>query len=216
LAREAIFTTDDARKAPRGVLAAPAVPLHLRFHTVWKGRPVGHYRFEIVPRADGGGMVVRHEFSVVVKIGFITAFRYEHQVVERWGDGGLESLCGRTNDGGDEAEVRAVADRSRLRVEGPEGSRDQRADLLTTTCAWHPAFVSQQRLLDASDGNIVTLNASRIGPDHISMNGDPVAAEAFTFVSERMAGALWYAPQGALLRAEIERKGQRLQIVAED
>lgn len=198
------------------LLTPPAAALHLNFQAQWKNTPVGSYSFDITPSADGRGMTVSHAFVIRVKIAFITMFRYDHHVEETWRDGQLQELTGETSDADGTMHVSARhAEGGAIVIEGPNGVGEAPATLLTTTCAWHPAFIAQDRVLDVSDGGIVALAVKALGAASVMIDGDEIEADRYAFTSPHLAGALWYRPGSTLVRAEIEKKGHRVALVAQ-
>lgn len=197
------------------LLTPPAAALQLNFQALWKNTPVGRYSFIITPSADGRGMTVSHAFVIRVKIAFVTMFRYEQQVEEIWRDGQLQKLTGETSDADGTMRVCARHAEGAIVIEGPNGAGEAPAALLTTTCAWHPAFIAQNRVLDVSDGGIVALTVKALGAASVMIDGDEIEADRYTFTSPYLAGALWYGPGSTLVRAEIEKKGHRVALVSQ-
>jgi hypothetical protein len=208
-----------------GRLVVPETPLALHFKAVWNRLTVGHYTFDIRPAdirpADIGSapagkvVTVRHEFVVRVKIGFVTAFRYEHRVDERWEAGLLRHLRAETRDEGATIIIEARGEGGEIVCEGPDGCRRAPGGLLTTTCAWHPAFVVQTSILDASDGAVVALATDDRGAAVRRVGGRDLAVHDYGFASAHLAGALTYEDNGYLVAASIERKGHRVAFVRE-
>lgn len=208
-----------------GRLVGPDAPLTLQFKAVWNRLTVGHYTFDIRPAdiraADTGSapsgkvVTVRHEFVVRVKIGFVTAFRYEHRVDERWEAGLLRYLRAETRDEGATITIEARSEDGEIVCEGPDGCRRAPVGLLTTTCAWHPAFVAQTSILDASDGVVVALATEDRGGAVRRVGDRDIAVHDYGFASPHLAGALTYEDGGYLVAASIERKGHRVAFVRE-
>ncbi|MBX3517244.1 MAG: hypothetical protein KF815_09915 [Rhodospirillales bacterium] len=196
------------------LLTPPAEVTRLNFQALWKNTPVGSYSFVITPSADGSGMTVSHAFLIRVKIAFVTMFRYEHRVEEVWRAGRLHELSAETIDADGTIHVRAQRTGGAIEIEGPNGGATAPSTLLTTTCAWHPAFIAQNRVLDVSDGGIVALAVNALDAANLVIEGDEVETEHYAFTSPYLAGELWYRPGSTLVRAEIEKKGHRIVLVA--
>ena len=196
-------------------LTPPLEVLRLNFLALWNNNAVGSYSFLITPSADGRQMTVSHTFLIRVKIAFVTMFRYEHRVEEVWRDGQLQRLTSETVDADGTMSVRGARAGQVLRIEGPLGLSEAPADMLTTTCAWHPAFTQQKGVVDVSDGRVVDLVVRSLGETMVKSDGDDVAARQYAFTSPYLAGLLWYRPERTLIRAEIEKKGHRVAIVAQ-
>lgn len=198
---------------PARLLTPPPAVVQLNFQALWKNTPVGSYTFVITPSADGTGMTVSHAFVIRVKVAFVTMFRYEHRVEETWQDGYLQQLTAETSEGDGTVRIRARHAGAVIAIEGPNGPGTAPAALFTTTCAWHPAFILQDRVLDASDGGIVPLAVKPLGEASVVMDGDESEADRYAFTSPYLSGVLWYRPGGTLVRAEFEKKGHRVVLI---
>ncbi len=196
------------------LLTPPAEVTRLNFQALWKNMPVGSYTFVITPSADGSGMTVSHAFLIRVKVAFVTMFRYEHRVEEVWRAGRLHELTAETQDADGTIHVRAERAGRAIAIEGPNGRGTAPSTILTTTCAWHPAFIAQNRVLDVSDGGIVALAVNASDAASLAIEGDEIETQHYAFTSPYLAGELWYRPGSTLVRAEIEKKGHRIVLVA--
>ncbi len=196
------------------LLTPPAEVTRLNFQALWKNMPVGSYTFVITPSADGSGMTVSHAFLIRVKVAFVTMFRYEHRVEEVWRAGRLHELTAETQDADGTIHVRAERTAGAIAIEGPNGRGTAPSTILTTTCAWHRAFIAQNRVLDVSDGGIVALAVNASDAANLAIEGDEIETEHYAFTSPYLAGELWYRPGSTLVRAEIEKKGHRIVLVA--
>jgi len=81
-----------AAPAAIGKVAIPTSPRTFKFRVIWDGDDIGHHVTTITPSTDGQGMTVGTKIGMKVKVGFITAFRYEHDSTEVWQGGSLQSL----------------------------------------------------------------------------------------------------------------------------
>lgn len=199
--------------AAAGRLVTPDRNIDLRFKVLLKGQHVGEYTFAVRPSSNRRDMDVAHAFAVRVKIGFITAFRYEHTADETWSNGRLQRLVSQTNDNGETFEVAAERDGSRIHIQGPGGPALAEGDRLTTTCAWHPAFVSQSELIDAIDGSVVGVVAKEKHNATSPVTAGSPSFREYDFISPHLAGTLWYLDKGSLVKATFERKGHQLSLV---
>jgi hypothetical protein len=195
-----------------GRLTAPDRPLDLRFDALWKGIKVGAYTFTVTP-APAGGLSVAHALTIKVKIGFITAYRYVHQASEVWQDGRLQHLRSDTDDDGDQLRLTAKAEGGEIVLDGPQGRSLVRGDLLTTTCAWHPAFVAEAAILDAAEGRVVPLQASILARRCERIGGRECVVTDHRFATARLSGELSYAEGGFLLAGHLDRKGHQVRFV---
>lgn len=203
-----------ASRMPSGRLTAPDRPLDLRFHALWKGITVGSYTFTVTPTGQAAGFSVDHALTIKVKIGFITAYRYLHRATEVWQNGRLSKLTSETDDDGDALRLTAVAEGAEIAIDRPHGRCRAPGDLLTTTCAWHPAFVAATAVLDAAEGRVVALQTSVLGNRCEMIGGRECEVTDHRFAAPKLSGQLSYAEGGFLVAGHLDRKGHQVRFVA--
>ena len=198
--------------APSG-LTAPEAPVLLSFGVKWRGQTVGSHDVAIDP--DGmGGMAVRLDTKIRIRIGFITAYRYEQTCDEVWAKGKLASLKSTTNDDGQTSTVTGERIADNIELRGPGGPYVAPGDSLTTTCVWNPVFVRRNAIIDIGDGTVVGLVVADKGIAPVETgDGGGEDAHRFDIITPFLAGSVWYPPKGLLLQARIERKGETLDYV---
>jgi Family of unknown function (DUF6134) len=100
--------------AQQAVAAAAAMPAHLEHDVLRNGEPVGQHVMDF--KSSGDGLQAQISTNVVVKMAFITVYRFEHSSLERWSKGHLESLTSKTYDDGTEHPLSVAAEGNRLAV----------------------------------------------------------------------------------------------------
>ncbi|HEY7689976.1 MAG TPA: DUF6134 family protein [Dongiaceae bacterium] len=191
-------------------IEVPEAPRMLKFRVLWKGEDIGYHNVAITPTADGG-MTVKTKIDMKVKIGFITAFRYEHDSTEVWQDGLLKSLVSKTNDDGDDLAMKGELVGGVFKAVGPKGPFVAPADSLTTNCMWLPELVDEKKLIDAQNGVVVSLVSKPLGTDHVVVRGKDRETERHSIRTPFVAGNLWYDEAGNWVRSRLEIKGETLE-----
>lgn len=201
----------DTAKAAIGKIDIPAGPRAVKFRVLWEGDPIGYHNTTITPSADGTGMTVKTKIDMKVKIGFFTAFRYEHDSTEVWQDGVLQSLVSKTNDDGDDLAVKGEATASGFKAVGTNGSFVAPADILTTNCMWLPALVDEKKLIDSQNGVLVGLVSKPLGEERVTVRGKDREAVRHSILTPFVGGSLWYDLAGNWVRSRLEIKGETLE-----
>jgi hypothetical protein len=200
----------EAITAPAGKVAIPIDPRTFRFRVLWDGDDIGQHLTTITPSTDGRGMTVATKIGMKVKMGFITAFRYEHDSTEVWHDGRLQSLVSKTYDDGDHLAVKGEATAEGFKAVGPKGPFVAPAESLTTNCMWLPALVGEKKLIDAQNGMLVSLVSKPLGTEHVAVRGKDREAHRHSIRTPFVAGSLWYDQAGNWVRSRLEIKGETL------
>lgn len=195
--------------AATGGLAA-ALPADRTFRVFRKGANIGSHsvRFE----EKSGRLIVRSEVGLVVKIAFITAFRYEQTALDQWRDGVLVASRVRTNDDGEESRVVVEAVDDRLVVRGP--GNDYRVDLgaMHDLSFWNQDITRLSRLIDAKDGDLTDVRVKPPVEDAVELAGTRVPAWRYEFrVSRRRSGSIWYDAEGAWVHGRLNTRDEVLE-----
>jgi hypothetical protein len=194
-------------------LAQPAaVPRDVRFRLLRSGSSIGSHA--VTFRQDGSKTIAQVDVDIVVRVAFITAFRYRHSSEEVFEGGRLMSVRSQTNDNGRTYGVSGQATRDGFRIEGPGGPFTAPATLLTSNSTWNAGFVRQQALLNVQQGGQCGLAVNRVGSEAVTAGGAQVTAEKYRAITPQCAGHVWYAPDGRWVRAVLEMRGETVEYVA--
>jgi len=104
----------------------------LRFDVFLDDREIGDHRFEL--RDVDGGVHVASTANFRVKAWILTAFRYEHESVERWQGGCLRLIESRTDSNGKRSTVSGSGEGEIFRVRS--GDRDDTLEGCIRTFAY--------------------------------------------------------------------------------
>ena len=135
----------------------------LSFKVFLNDREIGFHDFTFRDGPDG--RTVESEARFNVKVLFLSAFRYEHQHVERWSDGCLVELSARTDNNGKDLTVRGSATANRFLVDSSQGTKEL-AGCVQSFAYWNPALRQAERLLNFPNGRIPGRTDHRSGHRH--------------------------------------------------
>ena len=130
------------------------------FRVMLDGREIGRHRYELQPRDDG--MELRSEARFDVRFLFVSAYRYEHEAVERWQGGCLRELQSRTVTNGERVAVSARDAGGQLTVDRP-GGRDVHPGCVLSFAYWDPRILEARALLNSQTGELVPVQVTRRG-----------------------------------------------------
>ena len=120
------------------------------FQAFLDDKPIGHHRFTL--NAQGDTRELKSETRFVVKLLFLTAYRYTHDAVEHWRGDCLERLRAQTDDNGEQSTVEAAVAGDRIAVDTAKG-RATFAGCIMSFAYWNPSIVRQRHLLNPQNGD---------------------------------------------------------------
>ncbi len=176
------------------------------FRVLLDGKPIGAHRFSV--DADGDATTVSGEASFAVKVLGLTAYRYIHEVNERWRGSCLTGLVAKTDDNGRMSAVRIEPREDRLIVSSPAGTRPIEGCVMSFAY-WNPAIRVQTRLLNAQTGNLEAVSVQRIDDAPIEVRGKPVTARRYRIVGPAQPIDVWYTADGEWIGLDSKVDGRR-------
>lgn len=193
--------------------AASAPTGEWTFAAFLNDKPIGEHRFSISGAGDERRVVGEANFDVRF-IG-ISAYRYQHKVVEKWRGNCLVDLVSRTDDDGKITHVRTQTDGDAS--PGSEGLvvfADNAAGLPVPGCAmsfayWNPAVQTQTRLLNAQTGKLEKLQITRVGSGEIDVRGLPTVATRWRITGATNPIDVWYSAAGDWIGLDSTVGGSR-------
>lgn len=178
------------------LLLVLALPAHTtadgdwQFRVMLDGREIGSHRYTLEPA--GAGTLLRSDARFDVKFLFITAYRYDHEAVERWQGGCLQSLTSRTDSNGKRTTVTAIAGEGGLAVARPAG-RELHPGCVLSFAYWDPRILEADRLLNSQTGELVPVQVIPLGQDSIPVRGTPRTASRYRISGRDLQIDVWYA-----------------------
>ncbi|WP_173983882.1 DUF6134 family protein [Magnetospirillum sp. SS-4] len=176
-----------------------AASRRLDFDIIRHGETIGSHSMAFSTRQ--GVTEVEFKVRVRVKILSITAYRYDQHGVEVWDGDRLTSLSADTDDDGDVYKVRAERHGDRLRVT----SNDTVAEYseMPVLNLWRVVPPQASQVLDPTDGKPTPIAAADNGWETITVRGNPVRAQRWTWDGD-LKRQLWYDDSGRLLQVHVK------------
>ena len=182
----------------------------INFDVLRGGSPFGSHKLNF--SSDGAGDVtVTTDVDLKVKIGPITAYRYELDSIEQWSDGRLVALNSRTNSNGKKkrVDVRRVGSGLDVDATGFEGIVDA---AMIPSSHWNLLQMYGDQMLSTETGEVLDINVEQLGREIVVVGGAALEATRYRLSSE-LAVDLWYDDQSRWVKMLFEARGQSIEYI---
>ncbi len=166
---------------------------------------IGFHEYSLEAQGDGG-VRLKARASFDVRILFINAFRYRHEIEETWAGDCLTGVVAKTNANGKRTEVLGEMTEEGFTVSTGE-SATALEDCVMTFAYWNPAFLEQPRLLNPQTGEFVDVEVEPLGEAPLPVSGETGSARAYLITARNMEVRVWYSPDSEWLALESPTKG---------
>ena len=163
-------------------------------------KPIGGHRLSVTGAGEERRLVGEANFDV--KFIGISAYRYQHKVVEKWRGNCLVDLVSKTDDDGKVTRVRAqTAGETGSGVDSLLVSIDNAASVPLPGCVmsfayWNPAIRTQTQLFNAQTGKVEKIQVARAGNGAIDVRGQPTPAMRWRITGATNPIDIWYSETG--------------------
>jgi hypothetical protein len=140
--------------------AAASDDFDAAFEIIHNGSAIGHHIVDVEETPDG--VVVRTLVRMKVALGPISFFRFDHEALEVWRDGRLQSMSAVTNDNGVESYVNVTRAADAFFVDGAAFHGEAPLDAAPSVY-WNKAVTSATRLISAQNGEIIDVTPQALG-----------------------------------------------------
>ena len=168
---------------------------------------IGYHDYRLVESRDGS-VRLEAEASFNVRILFINAFRYRHEIEETWSGDCLTGVVAKTNSNGKRTEVVGELTEQGFTVSTGEEERAL-AECVMTFAYWNPAFLEQPRLLNPQTGEFVDVEVELLGNEPLPLSRKAEQARCYLVRARNMEVRVWYSPDAEWLALESPTKGGR-------
>jgi hypothetical protein len=166
--------------------------VHRVFDIMRAGSRIGTDTFDITRQGDT--TTVKIDTKIVVKIAFITAYRYTHSESESWKGKQLVAFASTTDDNGTNHDVRATQAGGKLAMV-VDGVSSTAPKSLMPASLWSADVSKGPQLFDPANGKKMAVQAQDLGPEDVKVNGAPQQLDHV-----KLSGAfprdLWFDDQG--------------------
>jgi hypothetical protein len=192
VAASSIMTGTEAQADGRGVTT-------LNFSVTRNGEQIGSTTVKW--QRNGDRTIVETATTVQVKIAFVTVYRYEQQIIERWVGGRLDALSAVTNDNGSTHRVSAARSGDKLSVNA-DGKVDQVDPAMIPASLWNASLVRMREALNTKDGSVMPVSVVDRGKEQLVVQGRALRAHRYS-IRTTFPQEVWYDEHQRLLKVEL-------------
>lgn len=182
-------------------------PQEWRFNVLLDSKPIGQHSFLL--SLDERQQVLKSEADYQVKLLGFSAYRYQHQAVERWEGGCLREIEARTNDNGKTLTAKGRNTERGFSLDAPAGAQ-RLPGCVMSFAYWNPAILGQSRLLNAQNGEYHAVKVQPLGAETLALGGAEIAARRYRLVTDKFSIDLWYGTRNQWLALETRTENGRL------
>lgn len=180
------------------------------FTVLRKGKPFGRHVLTFDRDAEGA-LTVTTDVDLQVKFGPITAFRYRLDSVEKWVDGQLSALNGKSNNDGRKGVVRAEMIEDQLVVDSTAFDGSLPGGTIPSS-HWNRLQVYQDSMLSTETGEVLPIEVETVGDDRVMVDGKAIDATHYRLKSD-LTVDLWYDRKSRWVKLSFAVRGQEIEYV---
>jgi hypothetical protein len=165
---------------------------------------------------DGEDIIAEVNIRLRAGLGPVTVFRYEHNSTERWREGQLLGLSGRTLKDGETFDVQAQYSGGAINVDGLDPELNP-VDLevepsILSSSHWHGYPVEMERMLNTEHGTVMETEITYMGQVEIEGDGGMITVDHYRLSSDLVVD-LYYDLNGRWAGCEFDARGQSVRYV---
>lgn len=149
---------------------APAKHIHRVYDVMRKGSQIGTETVDVTRQGDKSDVKITSH--ILVKIAFITAYRYDHNESESWKGKQLVAFKSSTNDNGTAHEVKATQAGNKIAMT-VDGAASAAPKAIVPASLWSAEVCKQSQLFDPANGKRMAVTVESLGPETVELNGAP-------------------------------------------
>jgi len=185
---------------------ALAVEKEWRFQVFIDDKKIGYHEF--VLRKVDNQLRLKSEANFEYRLMFVKLYGYQHENNEVWSGDCLTGLDSTTDVNGKPFRVSGALRGGRFVVNGTAGETE------LSSCAmsfayWNPAFLKQERLINAQNGEILDVEVSEPELVQLEVRGIMQPAYRYLLGAGELQIELWYSENKEWLALETEARGGR-------
>ncbi len=150
--------------------AVPAAPTHVHrvFDIMRKGSKIGTDMFDVSRQGDTTKVAITTH--ILVKIAFITAYRYDHTETETWHGKQLVAFSSTTDDNGKPHEISAAPAGNKMMLT-VDGAASAAPKAIVPASLWSADVARQPQVFDPASGKRMAVEAEDLGQETVALNG---------------------------------------------
>ena len=179
----------------------------INFDVFWRDGKVGTHT--VTFGGTPAKLTVRSKLDLVLKVAFVTVYRFKQTARDLWQEGTLVASSCETDDDGEIFRMEAFEHGRSLRVYGESGRHDYPLGTMTDFSIWNSDLVRQESVINVRTGELTSLTLIKTVRDKVEIAGTAVPAEATRFkVGDGRSGTVWYDAHGNWVKAVLNTRGQ--------
>lgn len=177
-----------------------------RFRVYLDDKEIGYHDFML--EEVGNQQSLKSEASFEYRLMLVKLYGYEHENTETWTDGCLTGIESKTDANGKPFQVSGSLEGNRFVLNSAAGEVELPSCNMSFAY-WNPAFLKQDRLINAQNGEVLDIEVSE--PERVEIEVRGVLQPAFRYQlgAGKMKIELWYSENQEWLALETEARGGR-------
>lgn len=176
---------------------SPSTHVHRVFDVMREGSKIGTDTFDISRQGDT--TTVKVKTHIVVKIAFITAYRYDHTETGSWKGKQLVSFTSTTDDNGSPHNVSASQSGGKMALT-VDGEASAAPKQIQPAVLWCADVAKQPQIFDPANGKRMSVRVKDLGEETVHVNGVPLQL-THVKLSGPYARDLWFDEEGLVKMA---------------
>ncbi len=156
----------------------------------------------IETQSAGPQTTVRTATHVEVKVLFLTVYRFDQTVTERWSNGHFLAMNSTTDDNGTLYKTEANSAGDSIIVQGAGQEKKIPATMIPVNL-WNAAVLGLNAALNPRDGSVVTVKVADQGEDSLLVQGRPTRARHYV-VTTTFSQDAWYDQDRRLVEVTLK------------
>ncbi len=177
-----------------------------RFRVYLDEKEIGYHDF-VLEEVDNQ-LTLQSEADFEYRLMFVKLYGYEHENTETWSGGCLTAIESRTDANGKPFQVSGSLEGDRFVLNGNAGQVELPSCSMSFAY-WNPAFLKQDRLINAQNGEVLDIQVSEPERVEIKVRGILQPALRYQLGAGEMKIELWYSENHEWLALETEARGGR-------
>jgi hypothetical protein len=149
---------------------APQKHVHRVFDIMREGSKIGTDTFDISRQGDATSVKVNTH--IIVKVAFITAYRYDHSEAGTWKGTQLVSFKSKTDDNGKDHTVAATQSEGKIALD-VDGTSTTAPKSTQPASLWGAEVSKQKQIFDPANGKRMAVGVQDLGDETVEVNGVP-------------------------------------------
>ena len=149
---------------------APQKHVHRVFDIMREGSKIGTDTFDISRQGDATSVKVNTH--ILVKVAFITAYRYDHSESGTWKGTQLVSFTSKTDDNGKDHKVAASQTGGKIALD-VDGTSTTAPKATQPASLWGAEVAKQKQIFDPANGKRMAVGVQDLGEETVEVHGVP-------------------------------------------